>query len=246
MTALKVQGRKVTLVDQVEQSLIDYFKEKGLRPGDSLPNELELAETLGVARSVVREALSRFKMTGMIESRTKRGMVLSEPSLAHSLKKSVNPLLMTEKTLFDLLEFRVVLEIGSTGGIFRNITDDDIEELEAIVARSSKLDNNRYAAVSEYEFHTKLYEITGNRVISDFQQIIHPVLEFIKDRRQDYFDSYAKELVESGKAVTHEELLGYLKKRDREGYEKAIRTHFKLYTDFMAGHKVAMTTANEN
>ena len=67
MTALKVQGHKVTLVDQVEQSLIDYFKEKGLRPGDSLPNELELAETLGVARSVVREALSRFKMMGMIE-----------------------------------------------------------------------------------------------------------------------------------------------------------------------------------
>ena len=246
MTALKVQGLKVTLVDQVEQSLIDYFKERGLRPGDSLPNELELAETLGVARSVVREALSRFKMTGMIESRTRRGMVLSEPSLAHSLKKSINPLLMTEKTLFDLLEFRVVLEIGSTGSIFRNITDADIEELEAIVARSSKLGNNRYAAVSEYDFHTKLYEITGNRIVSDFQQIIHPVMEFIKDRRNDYFDSYAKKLTESGKAVTHEELLGYLKRRDRKGYEKAIRTHFKLYTDFMTEHKVAMTTTDEN
>lgn len=245
MADLKVKGQKVTLVDQVEQSLIDYFKVRGLRPGDSLPNELELTEKLGVARSVVREALSRFKMMGMIETRTKRGMVLTEPSLARSLKKSINPLLMTEKTLLDLLEFRVVLEIGSTNSIFRNITEKDIEDLETIVMHGKLIENNRYSPVSEYDFHTKLYEITGNNVIRDFQQIIHPVLEFIKDRRHDYFESFANELIANGEAVTHEDLLGYLKRGDREGYDKAIRMHFKLYTDYMVRHKVVEATLNE-
>ena len=238
MADLKVKGHKVTLVDQVEQSLIDYFKEQGLRPGDSLPNELELTERLGVARSVVREALSRFKMMGMIETRTKRGLVLTEPSLAWSLKKSINPLLLTEKTLLDLLEFRVVLEIGSTNSIFSNITDEDIKDLEIIVRHGKLIEENRYSPVSEYDFHTRLYEITGNNVIRDFQQIIHPVMEFIKDKRHAYFDFFANELMAKGEAVTHEDLLGYLKRRDREGYDKAIRMHFKLYTDYMARHKV--------
>ena len=82
MDKLRIQDQKITLVDQVEQRLISYFKEQGFRPGDSLPHELELAEALGVARSVLREALSRFKMTGMIESRTRRGMFLVVPLLA--------------------------------------------------------------------------------------------------------------------------------------------------------------------
>ena len=72
MEVLKLDTRSTTLVDSVEESLIRYFKEQGLRPGSSIPNETELAASLGVGRAVLREALSRFKMTGMIVSRTKK------------------------------------------------------------------------------------------------------------------------------------------------------------------------------
>ena len=78
MEELKLANHNTTLVDSVEESLISYFKEQGLRPGCSIPNEMELAASLGVGRAVLREALSRFKMTGMIVSRTKKGMVLGE------------------------------------------------------------------------------------------------------------------------------------------------------------------------
>ena len=77
LDTLKINKPHTTLVDQVEESLINYFKEQGLRPGSSIPPETELASALGVARTVLREALSRFKMTGMIESRTKREMILA-------------------------------------------------------------------------------------------------------------------------------------------------------------------------
>ena len=86
MEVLKLDNRNTTLVDSVEESLIRFFKEKGLRPGSSIPNEIELAASLGVGRPVLREALSRFKMTGMIVSRTKKGMILGEPSLLGGMK----------------------------------------------------------------------------------------------------------------------------------------------------------------
>ena len=43
MRMLKLDNRHTTLVDSVEESLIRYFKEQGLRPGSSIPNEIELA-----------------------------------------------------------------------------------------------------------------------------------------------------------------------------------------------------------
>ena len=125
MEVLKLDNRNTTLVDSVEESLIRFFKEKGLRPGSSIPNEIELAASLGVGRPVLREALSRFKMTGMIVSRTKKGMILGEPSLLGGMKRCINPLLMNESTLRDILEFRIALEIGISNNIFCNLTPQD-------------------------------------------------------------------------------------------------------------------------
>ena len=45
--------------------------------------------------------------------------------------------------------------------------------------------NNEYSSISEYTFHSKLYEITGNRTISEFQSIIRPVMEFVKSKFKD-------------------------------------------------------------
>ena len=182
MEELKLANHNTTLVDSVEESLISYFKEQGLRPGCSIPNEMELAASLGVGRAVLREALSRFKMTGMIVSRTKKGMVLGEPSLLGGMKRCINPLLMNESTLCDILEFRVALEIGISDNIFRNLTDADVAELKEIVEMSQVIGNNKYAPVSEHRFHTKLYEITGNHIITEFQDIIYPALDFVKEQ----------------------------------------------------------------
>ena len=133
MDTLKVHSQTITLVDQVEDRLLNYLKEKDIRTGDSIPNELELAAALGVARSVLREALSRLKMMGMIETRTRRGMILTEPTILGGMKRVVDPRILGEEALFDILGFRIALEIGICSDIFRNITPEDISELEEIV-----------------------------------------------------------------------------------------------------------------
>ena len=133
MDTLKVHSQTITLVDQVEDKLLNYLKEKDIRTGDSIPNELELAAALGVARSVLREALSRLKMMGMIETRTRRGMILTEPTILGGMKRVVDPRILGEEALFDILGFRIALEIGICSDIFRNITPEDISELEEIV-----------------------------------------------------------------------------------------------------------------
>jgi GntR family transcriptional repressor for pyruvate dehydrogenase complex len=62
-----------SMVDKVELSLLDFFAKKELKVGDSIPKELELAEILGVSRTVVRETLTRLRTMGLIETRKKIG-----------------------------------------------------------------------------------------------------------------------------------------------------------------------------
>lgn len=231
-----ITAPKSTLVDEVEQNLIAFFTEHNYTIGSTLPTEKVLAEELGVARTVVRESLSRLKMMNMVESRPKRGMVVTEPSLMGGLQRFCNPLWLTEKTLRELLELRVIMEIGATFSIFRNLTDENIEELESIVAVGEAFGDNKYAPVSEYNFHTKLYEITGNGTVEQFQLIIHPVFNFIKSKEKDYFEPITREMKKNGETVSHEELLDLIRRRDEEGYSKAIRQHFKPYTDYLKKH----------
>ncbi len=228
MDNLRIDRNGYTLVDQVEEKLIQYFKEQGLRPGSSIPNENELAASLGIGRTVLREALSRFKMTGMIQSRTKRGMTLAEPSLLASLRRSMNPLLMSAATLRDIFEMRMVLEIGSAGIVFNTLTPEKLAELELIVENEEKL-GNPYLP----DFHRKLYEHIGNDTITEFQMLIIPVLEYVAEQNRQLFDTRRNELASHGRLVTHRDLLQLLKTGDRAGYEAAVVRHFDIYKDYL-------------
>ena len=214
MDTLKLHGQAITLVDQVEDNLLTYFRTKDLRAGDAIPNEMELAAALGVARSVLREALSRLKMVGMIETRTRRGMILTEPSILGGMKRVVDPRILSEHSLFDLLGFRIALELE-------------------IVRLGIAFENNEYAPISEFTFHAKLYEITGNATIREFQEIIHPVMVFVKDKFKELLEPINIEIKERGELVTHADLLGFLEKHDEAGYRKALEKHFAVYKIFM-------------
>lgn len=234
MERLRIQNNSTTLVDQVEDKLLNYFKEKDLQKGDAIPNEMELTASLGVSRSVVREALSRLKMMGIVETRTRRGMVLSEPSIFGGMKRAVDPRILSEDTLFDILGFRIALEIGICSEIFRKITPDDIASLEEIVNVGIMYENNEYAPFSEFAFHTKLYKITGNTTISEFQNIIHPVMTFVKDKFQEFLAPINIRLKEEERIVTHQDLLQYLKDGDEDGYRRALEEHFEVYRIFIS------------
>lgn len=234
MDKLKIQNHSVTLVDQVEDKLLTFFKEKDLRKGDAIPNERELTEALGVSRSVVREALSRLKMMGIVDTRTRRGMVLSEPSIFGGMKRAVDPRILNEDTLFDILAFRITLEIGICSELFRKITPEDIKSLEEIVNVGIMYENNEYAPFSEFAFHTTLYKITGNKTIAEFQNIIHPVMTFVKEKFQEFLAPINIQLKEEGRIVTHQDLLQYLKRGDEDGYRRALEDHFEVYRIFIS------------
>ena len=114
----------------------------------------------------------------------------------------------------------------------RNCFPKDIEELSEIVKMGIVFENNEYALISESAFHTKLYKITGNKIISEFQEIIHPILVYVKEKFKDYLKPINIEMSKSGRIATHADLLDFIKKGDEKGYRDAIERHFEVYKIF--------------
>jgi len=229
----KTNFTTITLADQVESKIIDYIKENKLVPGDSLPNEMEFVKMMGISRNVVREALSRLRMLGLIQTRPKRGIVVTEPPLLNGLKKVLDPNLLSVKTIQEMMGMRIAMEIGITDFIFTNITEESITELEQIVTRQKAIGINNLSIEDEMLFHTKIYEIAGNKFILQFNEIMHPIFVFAKENYESYFQPINIKLKDQDKIVRHSDLLQLIKDGNKDGYQNAMKAHLQPYWEFL-------------
>lgn len=163
----------LTLADAVEKKICEYISRNKLNKGDTLPKEEDLARTLNVSRNILREALSRLRMLGLVETRRKRGMTLAQPDGFIGLERMLSTGLVSDEYGKDLQEMRVILELGMTDYIFHRKTPKDIRELEEIISKaSSQKSSRREIEEIEIAFHSKLYEMSGNNVIKHLEGIL--------------------------------------------------------------------------
>lgn len=222
-----------TLTDQIEANIIAYIKENKLVPGDPLPNEKEFVEMFSVGRNVVREAMSRLRMLGILESRTKRGIIVKEPPLLNGFRKVLDPQLLSVPTIKELMGMRIAMEVGIAEFVFTNVTEKDIEELEQIISRQQAIGINNLSIEDEMQFHKKIYEVAGNSFIQHFYELMQPVFVFAKHNYESYFAPINKKLQESDELVTHGDLLQAIKDRDKNLYQEKIRRHLRPYWEFL-------------
>ncbi len=211
-----------SLPDKVEMKLIRYFLDNELKPGDAIPREIDLAESLGVSRTVIREALLRLRMIGLIESKKRRGAILKNPDLLSLLQKTLYPTMMDENTLKDIFEMRLVMEIGMADLIFNRVKPEDIKALEKIVKDEPVHSKSFIFKVDqEVQFHGKLYEITGNDTLKRFQQLLLPVFQYVHKSGILGQESYSK------RYVSHQELVKIIKEGSPEEFREAMRAHLE-------------------
>ena len=211
-----------SLVDRVEEKLVDYLIENNFKAGDSIPKEIDLANSLGVSRTVIREALSRLRMIGLVETKKKKGAVLANPDLMGVLEKSLIPKALDEDTLRDLFEFRLVLEIGMADLIMARVTKEDIEELKTIVAVEPDLSQDlAFNIEHETRFHGKLYEITGNETMKKFQKLLLPLFDYV------HRSGLLGKSVSKNKYVSHKGIVHTIEHGSAEMLRNAMRNHLE-------------------
>lgn len=209
-----------SLVDKVEMSLINTLIQGGFKVGDAIPKETELASTLGVSRTVIREALARLKMIGLIESKKHRGAVVTNPDLLALLEKRMIPQVLDHTTLREIFELRLALEIGIADFVMERVTKEDIEELKGIVGSEPDLSSTvQFQIEHEIKFHGKLYEISGNETFKKFQNLLLPVFEHVHSSGLLKKDASVK------KYVSHKGLVDIIEHGSAEMLRNGMRNH---------------------
>jgi GntR family transcriptional regulator, transcriptional repressor for pyruvate dehydrogenase complex len=211
-----------SLVDKVEASLVQLLQERKFTVGDVIPKEVELAQVLGVSRTVIREALTRLRIMGLIESKKKKGSVITSPDLFGMMSKSMNPHILDQETLKEIFEIRLVLEIGMADLLFHRIKKEDIDELRQIVSNEPPATQYHLFNIEhEIAFHGKLYEITGNNTLKKFQKMLLPVFDYVHNsgllRTQPLLKMF----------VSHKGLVDILEDGTPEQFRNAMRNHLE-------------------
>ena len=227
---------EISLVEQAQRDILKYISDS---KDSRLPKEQELVEKLGVSRVVVREALSRLRAVGIIETKRKKGSVVVVPEVFGVLNSIVASGLLDKNTLRDLYELRLMLEIGMADFVFANKTERQMEELDSIVGEEVVLwnemtlaenDEARYAVARkltdvDIRFHSKLFEMTGNKSLMDFQYILrHLFTLYYPKIRNDYH---------SQTLVSNVSLFNILRTGTADAFRMGMRLHLKTQFDNM-------------
>lgn len=218
LSALKL--RRDLLPQQVAQHLMREIIKGHLKPGQRLPNERDLARTLGVGRPTVREAIRGLQMMNVL--RVRQG----EPTRVAELTPEalIEPFeLMCQAGAFDirqLFEVRVTLESGIAGLAAERISDAHLKKLETCLERSrSTLDDAAEFAEADIELHTLVVEASGNPI---FTSLMAAIGRLGRASRQYTSQVYALRAVA---LQDHEKIIHAMRRRDREAATQAMAQH---------------------
>jgi GntR family transcriptional regulator, transcriptional repressor for pyruvate dehydrogenase complex len=151
-----------TLSDQVAQALLARIESGQLKPGEKLPAEAVLAPEFGVSRTVVREAISRLKQGGFVESRQGSGVFVS-------LQPAVSPLKIDDSAMgsleavLQIAELRQAIESEAAALAAQRRSSSELAEIEtAFHAIDTEKAAGGDGVAADIAFHRAIARATGN------------------------------------------------------------------------------------
>lgn len=158
--------KKETAADKVAQQLRGLIEHGELKPGDKIPSERELCDIMSVSRIAVREAIKGLAAKGLLEVRSGEGTYVKSFS-SHDLIDPLSAILMNEKSLRELLEFRWVIEVQLAGLAAERASEEDIQNIEKSL-RDVEHDAMERIDYQEHDiaFHNAIASASGNTLLT--------------------------------------------------------------------------------
>jgi GntR family transcriptional repressor for pyruvate dehydrogenase complex len=175
--------RRDRLYTQVADQIEQLIAGESLRPGDKLPGEREMADRMGVSRTVVREAIRVLGVRGLIVVKTGCGTYVQEPSgqaAAASIERFLR-LWQPSEPFTHIHEVRRMIEVETAGLAAERAMDDDIARLHSTIdgMAVSQSDLDEYIK-QDHAFHEELAKATHNSLfnvlLSPISDLLHQVI----------------------------------------------------------------------
>jgi GntR family transcriptional repressor for pyruvate dehydrogenase complex len=213
--------RRQSLVDTVVERIQAVITDGRLGPGARLPTETALMKQFQVSRTVLREAVGRLEVMGLVAVRGSRGMFVGERTGLQSCLKLVrSALTVSPRELVLFTEFRRAIECDAVRIAAERASARDLAELETLCERVRDRDLSHLEAFQlDFRFHRHILELTGNELTCNVMEVVQEfVMASIREggaRRRDPEVTYHD----------HAAIVAAIKQHDPDAAEQAMRAH---------------------
>lgn len=162
---------------EITRRLLDYLLSGAVQPGGRLPSERKLAESLGVGRSHVRQAIKSLTVLGLIDVRQGDGTYLKRtdsPLLPLAVEWG---LLLGSKRVADLIEARYHLEIVLAGLAAERRDEAALAEMQRCLGIMAQKPGTDEFVAADLGFHLQISEAAGNRSLMQVMSSIRTLLQ---------------------------------------------------------------------
>jgi GntR family transcriptional repressor for pyruvate dehydrogenase complex len=219
--------------EQVAVQIQHYIQEEGLRPGDFLGREEDLAAEFGVSRPTLREALKLLASGNLIRASKGPGGGIfvahtADEGMGRSLSDAIAMMLETGAvTLEELLDARLLLEVPLAGLAAYQADEQNLTRLRNAVRAGATAEDAHALATVDSEIHQAVAAAAGNRML---QALTGWVFEVVQPSVNDALHGA---IVQSAIVEQHEALLAAIEKGDAPRAERAMKDHLLYLRDVL-------------
>lgn len=222
--------RQGNLVERVFETVRDSILSGQFRDGERLPPQESLGEQLGVSRTVIREALNKLAMLGLVDIRQGSGTFIRAARAGGVISPTLEFLMASKESMQELTETRYHLEQTiarlaakradeqAIAGLRRCVTDMD--------ACVNSGDTDGYAR-HDLAFHITLANASGNSVLAQ-------ILEVVRDSMLRFMKDFTQIPGAPGTALRHHAaIVAAVERQDAPGAEHAMEEHIRFVIDIL-------------
>ena len=229
---LMIQLKRIkseSVVQQIIDSLVEAMIRKELRPGDQIPTEMELAESLGVGRNSVREAIKILVYFGVLEIRRAEGTYVCEGFTETMIDPIIYGIILDKAGSYEyLMELREIMEAGVLKLAMQNAEEEEIKKLRIQLDRMKREieigpDNVDRVFHEDNEFHSIITAMGHNPLVQKIEAVVRTLTHSMRYET-------VRTMIESGKGQelyeAHAKLLQILESKDENNLNENVRNTY--------------------
>lgn len=176
-----------TLAQRVVAGLKERILAGDLAPGSKLPSEAELIEAYAVSRTVVREAVTRLRAEGLVETFQGRGsfvLTVPEPT-SFQLEATA---IRSHHDVLAMVDFRLGVESEAAALAAARVDETGAQLIRDALAAFAAAEPEQ-AVEADFAFHRAVAAASGNRFYLDLLDSLGPMMIMLP--RTQLADAYS-------------------------------------------------------
>ena len=216
--------RPSNLTDQVSSAMTARIASGALQPGSRLPTEQELSGEFGVSRTVVREAISRLKSEGLVETRQGSGAFVAQSKLGIPFR--IDPVSVESfDATVDILELRLAVESEAAALAAERADADQLQAIrQALDEVRAAFERGDEGVDEDLAFHRAIAEATHNSKYVDLAEFLE---RYVRRQIQITGGRTARASRMGETQNEHQRIFDAIGARDGDAARSCAREHFR-------------------